>query len=85
MPNNLKINEYYLKEQYKYYKIIYNLDKILDEKIIKNIIKEQIDKCVLFCNKYNLMINNNSDYIKYPINSIYNKYYKKMLLDMVNK
>lgn len=80
-----KINEYYLKEQYKYYKIIYNLDKILDEKIIKNIIKEQIDKCVLFCNKYNLMINNNSDYIKYPINSIYNKYYKKMLLDMVNK
>lgn len=74
------INQYYLEKQYECYKQIAELENNINIHTIKDIIKSQIDKCIIFCYKYNIRIDENSDYIKLSVDSIFKKYYQKYLV-----
>jgi 23S rRNA U2552 (ribose-2'-O)-methylase RlmE/FtsJ len=74
------INQHYLEKQYECYKQIMELEKNIDAHTIKNIVKSQIEKCIIFCYKYNIRINENSDYINLSLDNIIKKYYEKYLI-----
>jgi 23S rRNA U2552 (ribose-2'-O)-methylase RlmE/FtsJ len=75
--NNInKINHHYLLKEYECYKMLDQLNNNLNETKIKQLIKTQISKSTLFCKKYHLSVNLNSDFLILTLEELYNKYYK---------
>lgn len=72
-------NNYFINLQLKSFQYTYKLLKNINLQIFTNIIKNQIETAINFCNKYNLYINHNSIFFHLNNNNI-NYYYKYLEL-----